>query len=144
MFLRPDVFPRLGRYFPSTHPAWPVALAAKEKNTADKADTAIITAFEKAGFKNIVLFDRTKDMKDQPNCTVLTYKRWLELGRVVKKGERAIRARNYHIRLFHRDQTEPASADKLPMPSPVETPTTTPAPEPRKSTKVLITKFGNA
>ena len=75
----------------------------------DTTDKAVVRAFEKAGYTNIVLFDRTKDLKAQAAVvTVLTYKRWLELGRKVRAGEHSIKARGYHIRLFHRDQCHSA------------------------------------
>jgi N-terminal domain of anti-restriction factor ArdC len=100
--------------------------AMKEVQSQEKSvdtDKAVIKAFERAGYKSVVLFDRSKTLAEQASSvTVLTYKKWSELGRVVKKGEHSIKARGYHIRLFHLDQTEPASsADKLPQVSPVPT-----------------------
>jgi hypothetical protein len=60
------------------------------------------------GFKNIVLFDRTKLLSQQPDVTVLTYKKWIELGRRVKPGEHSVVAKQF--RLFHKDQTTIMSA----------------------------------
>jgi len=45
-----------------------------QERTVDtaKTDIALVKAFEKAGYKNITLFDRTKLLSQQPDCTVLT------------------------------------------------------------------------
>lgn len=80
--------------------------AAKAAN-ADKyvrIDAAIAKAFQKKGYKKIVLFDRTKLLAQQPDVTVLTYNKWLELGRKVKPGETSVKYKQF--RLFHKDQTE--------------------------------------
>jgi hypothetical protein len=58
-------------------------------NDIAKTDTALVKAFEKAGYKNITLFDRTKLLSQQPDVTALTYNRWIELGRKVKTGEKS-------------------------------------------------------
>ena len=83
------------------------AMAAKEAEKpakdAAKMDATIIRAFERKGYKNVVLFDRNKLLVEQPDCTVLTYKKWVELGRKVKKGEKAISVKQFS--LFHKDQT---------------------------------------
>ena len=76
--------------------------ARAEKNV--KMDVAIARAFEKKGYKKIVLFDRTKLLSQQPDVTILTYNKWVELGRKVKPGENAIKIKQF--RLFHKDQTE--------------------------------------
>ena len=69
-----------------------------------RIDVAIAKAFDKKGYKNIVLFDRTKKLVQQPDVTVLTYNKWIELGRKVKPGETAVKFKQF--RLFHKDQTE--------------------------------------
>jgi len=85
-----------------------VALAAQKhegrsKTDTNKTDQSVVRAFEKKGFKNVVLFDRTKLLAQQPDVTVLTYNKWLELGRKVKPGEHAVAVKQF--RLFHKDQT---------------------------------------
>lgn len=79
---------------------------AKSQDEKIKRDVAIAKAFEKAGYKDIVLMDTTKLLPQQPNVTILTYNKWLELGRKVKPGEHSVKVRGYHIRLFHKSQTE--------------------------------------
>lgn len=69
-----------------------------------RIDAAIGKAFQKKGYKKIVLFDRTKLLSQQPDVTVLTYNKWLELGRKVKPGETSVKYKQF--RLFHKDQTE--------------------------------------
>src|SRR5271166_3009745 len=58
-----------------------------------KNDAECIKKFTKAGFKDV-----------QPRVNVLTFKRWVELGRVVKKGEKSTKVGPF--RLFHLAQTE--------------------------------------
>ena len=70
-----------------------------------RIDAAIGKAFEKKGYKKIVLFDRTKPLAAQlSDVTILTYNKWLEVGRKVKPGETAVKYKQF--RLFHKDQTE--------------------------------------
>lgn len=83
--------------------------AAEKATDTSKVDTTIIKAFQKAGYKSVVLFDRTKTLAEQPDVTVLVYKKWMELGRKVKAGEHSLKIRGYHLRLFHKDQTEIAT-----------------------------------
>jgi hypothetical protein len=83
--------------------------AEKKASTTGGADKAIVAAFHKAGYKVVTLFDRTKLLSEQPDCNVLTYARWMSVGRKVKAGEKSIKVRGYHLRLFHKDQTEIAS-----------------------------------
>ena len=82
-----------------------------QKAQAERSDDAhknVINAFVKAGYKreDIVLYDRNKLMPQQPDVTVLTFDKWLSLGRLVKKGEHAVKVRGSNLRLFHKDQTE--------------------------------------
>ena len=81
----------------------------KAANDADKSDAKIVAAFHKAGFKDVILLDRSKLLPEQPNVTVLDYRRWMQLGRKVKTGEKALKIRGYSIRLFHKSQTEIAT-----------------------------------
>jgi len=74
--------------------------AAQKSADGGKIDTTIIRAFEKKGFKDIVLFDRTKTLAQQPEVAVLTYQKWMELGRRVKEGEHSLRIKGYRVRLF--------------------------------------------
>ena len=79
---------------------------AKSTDEKIKRDVAIAKAFEKAGYKDIRLFDTTKLLPQQPEVTILTYNKWLEVGRKVKVGEHSVKVKGYHIRLFHKSQTE--------------------------------------
>ena len=86
--------------------------AAQKSADSGKIDTTIIRAFEKKGFKDIVLFDRTKTLAQQPEVTVLTYQKWMELGRRVKEGEHSLRIKGYRVRLFHKSQTRIATTEE--------------------------------
>jgi len=68
-------------------------LAAKDK--------AIRSTFTKRGVKDVVLMDRTDPTKA---FNVRPYKGWLEQGRRVRKGEKAVRG------LFHVSQTDEVEA----------------------------------
>jgi hypothetical protein len=81
----------------------------KATHDQDKSDQKIIAAFNKAGYKDVVLLDRSKTLPEQPNVTVLDYRRWMTLGRKVKAGERALKIRGYSVRLFHKSQTDIAT-----------------------------------
>jgi len=59
-----------------------------------KVDAETIAKFEAAGYKNVV-----------PRETVKTYQRWLMDGRLVQKGQKAIKCGSFP--LFHLDQTAP-------------------------------------
>lgn len=62
--------------------------ASRQKNNA-----LVVEAFTKAGYADV-----------QPRVNVLTYDKWLEKGRRVRKGEKSIRVGNFA--LFHLDQTD--------------------------------------
>ena len=74
-----------------------------------RADVAISKAFVKKGYKDVVLFDRTKPLASQ-EPTVLTYNKWMELGRKVKEGEHAVKYKQF--RLFHKSQTRIATVEE--------------------------------
>ena len=122
-----------------------VAVAAKEaEKPAGRSKTEeniwkTKKAFAKAGYKNV-----------EPNVNVLTFNKWMAAGRRVKEGERSTKVAN--LRLFHLDQTRPATkqevaehaaklapleasraADKLPKVSPI-----TPAPAPKGKTRKIV------
>ena len=59
-----------------------------------KTDKEAVAAFAKAGFKDIV-----------PRVDVMTYNRWIENGRRVKKGEKSVKVGSFP--LFHISQTDP-------------------------------------
>jgi hypothetical protein len=88
-------------------------LATKaQEQKAERSDTvhkAIIRAFEKAGYRDVILYDSSKTLPEQPNVSILTFQKWFELGRRVKEGERALRIRGSNLRLYHRDQTRIAT-----------------------------------
>ena len=50
----------------------------------------------------------------EPRFNVLTYKKWLEKGRQVKKGEKGFSVGPF--KLFHKDQTELKGSSDLPVP----------------------------
>jgi hypothetical protein len=72
-----------------------VAMAAKEADRKagdnSKVDQQIIKAFQAKGFKDVVLYDRTKALAQQPDVTVLTFQKWMEVGRKVKEGEHSLK-----------------------------------------------------
>jgi hypothetical protein len=77
-------------------------------------DKQLLAAFHRRGFKDTVLMDRADKSKPY---NIRPYKGWIELGRVVRKGERGVRG------LFHIDQTDvipskaPASPPKAVIPT---------------------------
>ena len=78
--------------------------AAKPANgksdVSTKNELQTIRVFKKAGFKDI-----------QPRVNVLTFNKWLELGRRPAEGSKSLKVAN--LRLFHISQTRPLSADEL-------------------------------
>jgi hypothetical protein len=84
--------------------------SVKEAHSQDRQDAKIVAAFHRRGFKDAVLFDRSKLLTEQlSTVTILSYKKWFECGRKVRTGEKAVRIKGYSIPLFHRSQTEPAT-----------------------------------
>lgn len=65
-----------------------------------KIDAQTIANFKAAGYDDV-----------QPRVNVMTYNKWVEAGRRVKKGAKAIKCGNFP--LFHLDQTEPLTAPQL-------------------------------
>ncbi len=59
-----------------------------------KTDVETVTKFTAAGYTNVV-----------PRETVRTYNKWIEVGRMVKKGQKSIKCGSFP--LFHLDQTDP-------------------------------------
>jgi hypothetical protein len=78
------------RFLPRGEKAAPSDLASK--------DAALINAFHRKGFKDVVLMDRTDPAKP---FNIKPFKAWLSDGRIVRKGQRGIRG------LFHVTQTDP-------------------------------------
>ena len=64
-------------------------------------DRQLVNTFARRGFKDVVLMDRSDKSKPY---NIRPYKAWIELGRVVRRGERGVRG------LFHIDQTDPIPA----------------------------------
>ena len=76
----------------------------KESEARRKAnDEDCIRVFKAAGYKVV-----------EPRFNVLTYKKWLEKGRRVKKGEKSFSVGPF--KLFHEDQTEVNGSSDLPLP----------------------------
>lgn len=71
----------------------PLTDEQKAANRA-KTDLAAVTNFTAKGYKDV-----------QPRINVMTYNKWIENGRRVKKGEKATICGSFA--LFHKDQCEP-------------------------------------
>ena len=69
----------------------------KAKNRA-KTDAETVKNFKAEGYKDV-----------QPRINVMTYLKWVENGRRVKKGQKAIKCGSFP--LFHVEQTEPLKAN---------------------------------
>jgi len=77
----------------------------KESEGRRKAnDEECIRVFKAAGYEVV-----------EPRFNVLTYKKWLENGRQVKKGEKGLSVGPF--KLFHKDQTEVKGSSDLPLPN---------------------------
>jgi hypothetical protein len=78
----------------------------KRAATGAKLDQAIVKAFQKAGYADPCPFDRSKPLASQPNFNIFTHGKWvIDMGRLVRKGEKTVRVPSYHIPLFHISQT---------------------------------------
>ena len=80
----------------------PKGTKAAPSDLASK-DAALINAFHRKGFKDVVLMNRSNPNADY---NVRPYKGWLEQGRVVRKGQKGVRG------LFHLHQTDPLPSAK--------------------------------
>lgn len=69
----------------------------RAKNRA-KIDAETIKNFKAEGYKDV-----------KPRINVMTYLKWVENGRRVKKGEKSVKCGSFP--LFHVDQTEPLKAE---------------------------------
>jgi hypothetical protein len=67
-------------------------------------DKTIRATFTKRGIKDVVLLDRTDPTKA---FNVKPYKAWIAEGRIVMKGQKAVKG------LFHVSQTQELPADKV-------------------------------
>ena len=67
----------------------------KTKLTKEEFELALVEACKKAGYAS-----------PEPRFNILTYNKWLEKGRVVKKGEHGLKVAGRKTRLFHEAQTE--------------------------------------
>ena len=82
----------------------PEQQSCKESEARRKAnDEECIRVFKVAGYKVV-----------EPRFNVLTYKKWLEKGRQVKKGEKGFSVGPF--KLFHEDQTELKGSSDSPLP----------------------------
>jgi hypothetical protein len=89
------------------------AQATAQAKAKDGINAKIIAAFKKAGFKDVVLFDPSKPLSAQPEVTCLTWNKWvIDMGRMVRKGEKSIKVPGYPVRLFHRSQTDVATPEQ--------------------------------
>lgn len=85
--------------------------AKKAKATGEKKQRAPLTEEQKAERRakvdeqTLVAF-KAKGYKDvQPRVNVMTYDKWIENGRRVRKGEKSVKCGSWP--LFHLDQTDP-------------------------------------
>jgi hypothetical protein len=116
-----------------------VAQASAKKQSAERStdmEAKVLKAFRRRGFQDV-----------KPRENTLTFNRWAEQGLRPKEGEKSVPVGS--LRLFHRDQCRPLTAeekaafetkqaaktaDKLPKPSPItEAPAS--APKPAKAPK---------
>jgi hypothetical protein len=70
-------------------------------------DAAIVAAFKRKGFTDVVLMDRSD--KSKP-FNVRPFKGWLDQGRIVRKGSKGCKG------LFHVLQTDPIPGKASPSP----------------------------
>jgi hypothetical protein len=73
----------------------------EEQKAANRKKTDILTManFTAKGYKDV-----------QPRVNVMTYNKWIENGRMVRKGEKSVKCGSFP--LFHIDQTDPLPATK--------------------------------
>ena len=73
-----------------------------EQRAANKAkvEAETVKNFKAAGYEDV-----------QPRVNVMTYNKWIENGRRVKKNEKAIKCGSFP--LFHVDQTEPLVPERV-------------------------------
>jgi hypothetical protein len=69
-------------------------------------DAALIAAFHRKGFRDVVLKDRNNPNAD---FNVKPFKLWVAEGRIVRKGQKSVHG------LFHRDQTDPIPTKASPI-----------------------------
>lgn len=86
---------------------------AKKNAKGKKGGRKPLTDAEKAVFMarndaDCVAAFAAKGLKVVPRETALTYRKWFEKGRIVKKGEKAVRVGPFNLFAF--EQTEPAPA----------------------------------
>jgi hypothetical protein len=93
-------------FLPKGAKADPTDLASK--------DAAIVNAFHRKGFKDVVLMDRADPSKP---FNVKPFKAWLADGRIVRKGSKGVRG------LFHVTQTDPLPGKASTKTAPAQKPT---------------------
>lgn len=71
----------------------------KLKITKEEFELKLIEACTKLGY-----------LAPEPRFNILTYDKWVEKGRKVKKGEHGIKVADRKTRLFHEAQTSPIDA----------------------------------
>lgn len=76
----------------------PMTDEEKAANRA-KIEKETVAAFKKAGYDDV-----------KPRENVMTYNKWIEAGRRVKKGEKSVKCGSFP--LFHLDQTEAITVEK--------------------------------
>ena len=74
------------------------AQAAVKTEKTTGIDAKVLKAFKAKGYKDLVLFDRTKTLAEQGSTvTVLTFGKWMDLGRRPKEGEHSLKIPGYFI-----------------------------------------------
>jgi hypothetical protein len=99
--------------FEATMAAMAAQSKTVKKTDTSKSDAAIIKAFKAKGYENIVLLQRGKTLAEQGSTvTVLTFQKWMELGRKVKEHEHSLKIRGLPYRTFHKSQTRIATVEE--------------------------------
>jgi hypothetical protein len=99
-----DLLTDLDRRIEALRVGQPRPQSFNESEARRKAnDEECIRVFKAAGYKVV-----------EPRFNVLTYKKWLEKGRRVKKGEKGFSVGPF--KLFHEDQTEVNGSSDFPLP----------------------------
>lgn len=71
-----------------------------KSDVSAKNDLAVLRVFKKAGYQDV-----------KPRQNVLTFNRWLELGRRPSEGSKSLKING--LRLFHLSQTRPLTKEEI-------------------------------
>jgi hypothetical protein len=85
------------------HLSRPARFCRRAPSDLASKDAALVAAFKRKGFADVVLMDRSD--KSKP-FNVRPFKGWLDQGRIVRKGSKGVKG------LFHITQTDPLPSAK--------------------------------